>query len=146
MPEYELFNGKPSGSAMPLVWAHAEYIKLVRSLRDGRVFDLPPQPVQRYQIDKTASPYAIWRFNQKPRSIPAGKHLRIELRAPATVQWSTDNRETTREIKTTDTTLGTHVADLPTAGLATGTVVTFTFLWQADSRWEETEFTVQITG
>ena len=24
LPERELFNGKPSGSAMPLVWAHAE--------------------------------------------------------------------------------------------------------------------------
>jgi glucoamylase len=31
-----LFLGKPSGSAMPWVWAHAEYIKLRRSLPDGR--------------------------------------------------------------------------------------------------------------
>ena len=45
--DLELFNGKPSGSAMPLMWAHAEYIKLRRSLRDGRVFDMPPQTVQR---------------------------------------------------------------------------------------------------
>jgi len=43
-----LYFGHPSGSAMPLVWAHAEYLKLQRSLRDGRVFDLPPQTVQRY--------------------------------------------------------------------------------------------------
>mgnify|MGYP000312505887 CR=1 FL=1 len=33
--------------AMPLVWAHAEYVKLLRSLRDGQVFDMPPQGVQR---------------------------------------------------------------------------------------------------
>ena len=42
VPERELFFGRPSGSAMPLVWAHAEYVKLRRSLRDGRVFDMPP--------------------------------------------------------------------------------------------------------
>ncbi len=42
IPERELFFGRPSGSAMPLVWAHAEYIKLLRSLRDGSVFDTPP--------------------------------------------------------------------------------------------------------
>ena len=34
--ERELHCGRPSGSAMPLVWAHAEYLKLRRSLRDGR--------------------------------------------------------------------------------------------------------------
>ena len=36
--ERELFRGKASGSAMPLIWAHAEHVKLLPSLRDGRVF------------------------------------------------------------------------------------------------------------
>jgi glucoamylase len=36
-----LFRGGPTGSAAPLGWAHAEYIKLCRSLADGRVFDRP---------------------------------------------------------------------------------------------------------
>ena len=48
IPEKELFFGKPSGSAMPLVWAHAEYVKLLRSLQEGHVFDMPPQTVRRY--------------------------------------------------------------------------------------------------
>ena len=48
VPERELFNGRPSGAAMPLVWAHAEYAKLVRSLHDGRVFDMPQQAYERY--------------------------------------------------------------------------------------------------
>jgi glucoamylase len=63
LPKLNLFLGKPSGSAMPLVWAHAEYIKLRRSLRDGHVFDLPPQTVRRYLVDKTVSPRMVWRFN-----------------------------------------------------------------------------------
>jgi glucoamylase len=48
IPERSLYFGRPSGSGMPLVWAHAEYIKLARSIRDGKVFDLPPAPAQRY--------------------------------------------------------------------------------------------------
>jgi glucoamylase len=48
IPERELYCGCPTGSAMPLVWAHSEYIKLIRSLKDARVFDLPPQTVDRY--------------------------------------------------------------------------------------------------
>jgi glucoamylase len=59
IPERELFNGHPSGAAMPLVWAHAEYVKLLRSLKDGRVFDMPPQTVQRYQVEKVASACSI---------------------------------------------------------------------------------------
>ncbi|KAJ8135882.1 hypothetical protein OY671_010905, partial [Metschnikowia pulcherrima] len=31
--EYHLYKGRPTGSAMPLAWAHAEYIKLLRSVR-----------------------------------------------------------------------------------------------------------------
>ena len=55
IPAKELFPGRPSGSARPLVWAHAEYVKLLRSLTDGKVFDTPPQTVKRYLLDKTQS-------------------------------------------------------------------------------------------
>lgn len=48
IPERALYFGRPSGSGMPLVWAHAEYIKLSRSIRDGKVFDMPPATAKRY--------------------------------------------------------------------------------------------------
>jgi glucoamylase len=48
VPTRELTRGGASGSARPLVWAHAEYIKLCHSLAAGRVFDLPPQTAHRY--------------------------------------------------------------------------------------------------
>ncbi len=48
IPEKNLFNGKPTGSVMPLVWAHAEFVTLLRSLRDAAVFDCPLQTCQRY--------------------------------------------------------------------------------------------------
>ena len=88
IPERELYFGKPSGSAMPLVWAHAEYVKLLRSLQDGRIFDMPPQTVQRYLVEKKTSPYVLWRFTYRRTSIPHGKWLRIETMAPAVVHWS----------------------------------------------------------
>jgi glucoamylase len=48
IPQHDLFFGRPSGSAMPLVWAHAEYLKLCRSLREERVFDMPVRARRRY--------------------------------------------------------------------------------------------------
>src|SRR5437868_14816012 len=88
IPELELFRGKPSGSACPLVWAHSEYIKLRRSLRDGKIFDQPPQTVQRYQIQKQRATHFEWRFNNKCRMVPRNKTLRIVLLSPARVHWS----------------------------------------------------------
>src|SRR5207245_4953286 len=90
IPSLELFRGKPSGSACPLVWAHSEYVKLRRSLRDGKIFDQPPQTVQRYQIEKPARQIFGWRFNNKCRTIPRGQTLRIVLTSPARVHWSAD--------------------------------------------------------
>ncbi|HEY5241036.1 MAG TPA: glycoside hydrolase family 15 protein, partial [Polyangiaceae bacterium] len=52
IPERGLRRGGPSGSACPLGWAHAEYVKLCRSLKDGRVFDQVQLVRRRYSVDK----------------------------------------------------------------------------------------------
>ncbi|EGQ60975.1 glycosyl hydrolase, family 15, partial [Acidithiobacillus sp. GGI-221] len=49
IPEKGLFPGHPSGSAMPLVWAHGEFIKLCHSAAQGRPVDRPAQTWKRYQ-------------------------------------------------------------------------------------------------
>jgi glucoamylase len=144
VPEYELSCGRPSGSAMPLVWAHAEYIKLRRSLHDGYVFDKPPQPVERYIENKATSPHANWRFNHKSQTIHAGKTLRVELRAPAVVHWTSDNWQTSHDDETHDTDLGMYIVDLPTSNMKEGTIITLTFYWPDQDRWEGTDYTVRI--
>ncbi len=145
IPEKELFFGRPSGSAMPLVWAHSEYVKLRRSLHDGRVFDTPPQTIERYQGKKTGSPYSIWRFNHKCRSMMAGRTLRLEVLSPAMVRWSADGWRTVQETSTQDTGLGVHCADLLTKHVPVGGTMEFTFYWTQARRWENTNFLVAVT-
>lgn len=144
IPQRELFRGRPAGSAMPLVWAHAEYIKLLRSLSDGRVFDMPPQPVERYQVQKVISSLRSWRFNQKTRTIPAGKKLRIEVLAAAAIHWTADEWETSRDDDTRQIGFGIHLFDLPTQHLPAGTHIRFTFYWHEAKRWEGMDFAVSI--
>jgi glucoamylase len=144
LPEAELFTGKSTGSACPLVWAHSEYIKLRRSLRDGKIFDQPPQPVQRYQVAKRKSPYCGWRFNNKCRCMPPGKTLRLVLQNPATVHWSFDGWQTAEDLQTDDTGAGVYVADLPTAKLPVGREIVFTFYWRQEQRWEGANFSVAV--
>ena len=80
---------------MPLVWAHAEHIKLLRSLADGAVFDLPPQPVRRYQRERRAPRVQPWRSGLAHRDgWRPGRVLRIDLPAPSVVAWSPDRWRT----------------------------------------------------
>lgn len=144
IPEKELFFGRPSGSAMPLVWAHAEYLKLLRSLRDGHVFDMPPQTVQRYLVDKFDSQYMVWRFNHKIRSLSAGKILRIETLVPAVIHWSSDNWNTANDVTTRDTGLNLHTSDLATQDLKEGRQIVFTIYWSDADRWEGADFAVYV--
>ena len=144
IPERELFFGKPSGSAMPLVWAHAEYLKLCRSLADGCIFDMPPQTAKRYSSAEKPSDYTIWAFNHKIRKIAHGNTLRLFLPAPARVRWSVDDWTTEKKHDTHDSTLGVHVVDLPTRRLKTGRTIRFTIYWLAEDRWEGTDYAVEI--
>jgi glucoamylase len=145
--ERELYLGHPSGSAMPLVWAHAEYLKLKRSLRDGRIFDQPPQTVERYLKQKTVSPRMSWRFNHKLRSLIPGKILRVEVMAEADIHWSSDDWQSCHDTKAEDSGLGIYIADLPnTELLSENEQIRFTFHWSQADRWEGADFVVPVHG
>jgi glucoamylase len=143
IPERELWFGKPTGSAMPLVWAHAEYLKLLRSIADGAVFDLPA-PVQRHRPDPAARSRRFWRTNHKIRRIEEGASLRIELPAPACIHWSVDGWTTANDGTTVDTGIGMHVVDFDAAALPSGAMLRFTIRWE--DRWEGTDYEIAIGG
>jgi glucoamylase len=127
IPKLELFNGRATGGAMPLVWAHAEYAKLVRSLHDGRVFDMPQQPYERYVRNKHASTMALWAPHNRCSALVEGSALRIQLTEAATVSWSVKGESAPREIAALNTTLpGVFIADLDTAELKEGAELRFT--------------------
>jgi glucoamylase len=144
IPERELFRGQPSGSACPLVWAHSEYIKLRRSLRDGRIFDQPPQTVQRYQVEKRTAATFGWRYNNKPVTMPPGKKLRVVLLSRAIVHWSCDEWQTRNQAETQDSGVTVYFVDLPCETLVPGQKVTFTFYWPEQQKWEGRDFEVTI--
>jgi glucoamylase len=129
---------------MPLVWAHAEHLKLVRSLADRRVFDTPPQTVRRYQRQRMESHLEQWRFDHRIRELPRGKTLRVEVLESAVVRWSPDGWRGASDVATRDSGLGVHYADLPTESLGPGAEVRFTFRWPAAGRWEDADYEVTV--
>jgi glucoamylase len=119
-------------------------LRLCRSLRDGAIFDRPPQTVERYVVRGTTSSRVIWRFNNKVRTMPAGAALRVETLADAVLHWTMDDWRTVHDTATRDTTLGVQVVGLETRHLLSGDRVDFTFYWPEADRWEQVDFAVSL--
>ena len=144
IPERELEPGQPSGSAMPLVWAHAEYVKLLRSLADGAVFDLPPHTVRRYLKEKRQARCRPWREDAPVAKIPSGRVLRLDFVQAAIVLFTRDGWHSQAEITTKDAGYGLFTAEISTDGMKAGESVVFTWRDQTTGTWRGRNFEVAI--
>jgi glucoamylase len=142
--EYDLRPGKPSGSAMPLVWAHSEFVKLCYSRALGRPVDRPSATWARYRGERPKIDYDFWGPNAHPAALRAGHTLTIALKAPATVHWGVNSWQNVQDIDTRDTGLGLHAVDLPVAVLGAGDTIQFTFRWRQSQSWEGRDYIVRV--
>ncbi|MEK7374684.1 MAG: glycoside hydrolase family 15 protein, partial [Thermodesulfobacteriota bacterium] len=145
-PELFMFLGRPTGSARPLMWAHAEYIKLLRSVADGKVFDLVPEVAARYlPPQRGCKPMEIWKHNRQVPTVRSGDVLRIQAGAPFRLRWTTDLWRTSRDTHATPTALGVEYVDISIAPGCKAPVI-FTFFWTDAGRWEGRDFEVAVRG
>jgi glucoamylase len=138
-----LYFGKPTGAAMPLMWAHAEYIKLLRSVADGGVFDLIPEVADRYLNHRGRRDLRVWKHNRQVPSVSAGTVLRIQAPHPFTLHWSNDEWKTPIDTASQTTAIGIHFADVATVP-GDRAPVRFTFFWLDDGRWEGRDYKVDV--
>jgi len=142
-PEQHLHFGGPTGAAMPLMWAHAEYIKLLRSASDGKVFDLSPAVADRYQHRRDCMTLEVWKPNRRVRTVRPGVTLRIQAPAPFRLRWSQDEWKMTQETPATATALNIHYVDI-SIPLGQRAPIRFTFYWTDGTRWEGQDFHVSV--
>ena len=132
---------------MPLAWAHAEYVKLVRSMALGHAIDRPEAAWQRYEGRRPTATRATWRFTAPRPTMVAGRTLRFEVLAPCRVHCSLDGWQTTLDLEARDTELGVWVADIPGSdGLEPGRAVDATFYWPDADHWEGRNVRVRVVG
>ncbi|MGE5125299.1 MAG: glycoside hydrolase family 15 protein, partial [Betaproteobacteria bacterium] len=145
LPDEQLFFGRPTGSAMPLMWAHAEYVKLLRSARDGVVFDRVAAVADRYLSARGRKDLEIWKFPRQARTVSAGATLRVQAPAPFRLRWSLDDWRVSTDSESLSTALGIHWVDVvvPRGQQA---AVRFTFFWPEPGRWEGRDFQVEVDG
>jgi glucoamylase len=144
-----MFLGQSAGSAMPLMWAHAEYIKLLRSVNDGAVFDLIPVVYDRYVRRQPAlrSDLRIWKYTRQPRTIEAGLVLRVISSGSFRLRWwigdNAASGSTMRELASTASGLGIDFVDIPVPASQTAPV-RFSFLEVAAPIPQDTTYQVQV--
>lgn len=97
IPERDLYPGKPSGSAMPLVWAHAEFLKLVYARSQGEPIELLDVVKRRYAFERPEAGTWHWRADSPFDELPPGRGLSIEGQDPFVLTYRLDDtRERTR--------------------------------------------------
>lgn len=136
LPAFELVNGRGTGGAMPLVWAHAEYAKLVRSLHDGRIFDMPAQAYTRFIKNGVHSRTTLCAPHSIATRMSVGNQLRVQSLSDTVVRW-TANDGPVMETKSRDSSLGAWFADLDTANIPVGGVIRFAVVPTAAGGWAE---------
>jgi len=100
--------------------------------------------VERYLQKRVTSEYFNWRFNNKARTMPRGKKLRILLMEPAMLHWSFDNWKTNQDSQSRESGWNLQHVDLPTENLPAGQQIVFTFLWKNEGRWEGRDYVVTV--
>ncbi|MBD2307733.1 glucan 1,4-alpha-glucosidase [Chroococcidiopsis sp. FACHB-1243] len=145
-PEAYLYLGKPTGSAMPLAWAHAEYIMLLRSARDGQVFEWIPEVAARYQGDRNSHRcLEIWKFNRQVSTVKQGYTLRIQTLVPFRLRWSKDDWQTVNDTDSTATALDIDFVDI-SIDSKHSSPIHFTFFWIDSQNWESRNYQVAVVS
>ncbi len=145
VPKNLMHHGKSTGAAMPLMWAHAEYIKLLRSARDGKIFDLIPEVANHFRTGRRRANLEVWKFNRQVSAIPPGITLRVLADNPFVLHWSQDDWSNKNDTNSRSTVIGLHYVDIavPEAQRAP---IKFTFRWLDENRWEGRDFEVAMKG
>ncbi|MDG6975908.1 MAG: glucan 1,4-alpha-glucosidase [Nitrososphaerota archaeon] len=136
-PDAHMWLGRPTGSAMPLVWAHAEYIKLLRSVHDGKPFDRIRCVFERYS-SKRHSNVEVWKSNRNVRHAKKGSKLKIVAEEPFVLHLSFDGWKTVKDVNSIHLPAGIDFVDVPPEGAN----LVFTFYWPARGVWEGRDYSV----
>ena len=143
-PGLHLELGRPTESATPLAWAHAEYITLLRSATDGAVFDCLPEARDRYVERKhPRRAFEVWKFGRQPRTARPDETVRVIADRPFRLHASDDDWTSVVDLDSIATELGLYFVDLLPLGTA-GRAWRFTFYWPDDDRWEGRDFRVDV--
>lgn len=142
----ELEPGRPSGSAMPLLWAHAEFLKLLVARERGVPIEMLHAVRIRYS---NGQPGAVrpatayhWRIEVPSSELPRGRDLIIEDREPFTLHFGVDGWQHIADRAAAPLPFGLWGVRLTDAELAGARELNFTRCYPRG--WENLDHCVQL--
>ena len=144
LPKAHMTFGRPTGGAMPLVWAHAEYIQLVRSAADGQVFGLIPEVADRYRSrSRGRRPWKSGNSTGRCARCLPGEPCGSRRLPRSDCTGPCDEWKQAHDTDSTSIGTGHEYVDIrvPAGQKAP---VRFTFFWTTAGHWEGRDFQVDI--
>jgi glucoamylase len=142
VPGTHMRLGQPGGSAVPLVWAHAEYLKLLRSAVDGKVFDRIDPVYERYCLPegrkRVRADLEIYSRMRPIQRMKAGDTLRILDEKHFDLRWTDDGWKTSNTV--TSVSMGNagnsaEIASKPNTGNGEAGKLEWTLRWTESNTW-----------
>ncbi|HUZ95083.1 MAG TPA: glycoside hydrolase family 15 protein [Edaphobacter sp.] len=137
LPSEGMYFGKSAGSAQPLVWAHSEYLKLLRSVTDKKVFDRISVVEERYAVPAAKRSFVnqveIFQLARPISFVPAGLNLRVVDRGRFRIVYTFDNWITVNHIDAHSMGRIGYFSDIPTIPQQSGSIL-FTLCWPDQSQ------------
>jgi glucoamylase len=148
IPKRLLEPGKPTGSAMPLVWAHAEFIKLLCARQQKRPLELL-RCVETHLQDnaargRTRTASWHWRTDTPFDVLPAERDLLIEMDKPFVLHMGFDGWQTIEDRPSAPLAFGRHGVRLSRAELAGRSVLDFTRFFVDEAKWEGRDYSIKV--
>ncbi len=106
-PDTGTLTGKPTGSAAPLVWAHAELLKLAAAHQSGRPVELL-DCIDQHRMGRRLSGAIHWRSDLPVDQIPTGARLIIEDNRPFMLHVGVNGWQEVEDIESEELGLGRH--------------------------------------
>ena len=126
---------------MPLVWAHAEFLKLLIARDVGRPCERVRAVDERYAVPRPATAWH-WRTDTPIDVLPVGRDLIVEASQPFSIRWGTDQWQNASERTAEAIGLGMYGVRFAADAFGAAREVNFTRRFVDD--WEGIDYVVTI--
>lgn len=144
IPERGLWPGRPSGSAMPLLWTHAEFIKLLAARASGKPTERLAAVEARYGAEPRPAILWRWRDATPVRELPAKRCLAVECERPFCLHFGLDGWDAPRNSDSEQGAFGLHRVVLRPKDLGEARRIVFTR--RIAGTWEGRDHEVRIAA
>ena len=116
---------------------------LLRSIDEGKPFDIVPEVHRRYTGHVARTRREVWKHNRQVATVSRGQTLRIQASEPFRLHYSMNGWSQPEDMESIPTGIKIDYVDLPVTENVSGPVQ-FTFFWPRRQAFEGVDYAVQV--